>query len=215
MFQRTPSSIDRRGNRLNVRLVDTSGEGMRRITPAGAVVGDTDYPLDCIIYATGFDFLMEYARESGLEFFGRGGISLSDHWAEGPRTLHVVQTDRFPNMFFLRLAQAGDAANYTQTADEQTGHIGLIIGECLSRGARTVEAASDAVDAWVDEVITKSAPRQAFLATCTPGHHNYEGNPARQRFALLNELYGGGAMAYFEMLRDFRARRDVAGQIFA
>ena len=80
----------------------------------------------------------------------------------------------------------------------------------LSGGATT-----EAVDGWVAEVIDKAAPRQAFLETCTPGHYNYEGQPGRKRFALLNELYGGGAVAYFAMLRQLRANAQVDGQYFA
>lgn len=201
-------------NRPNVTLVDTAGRGVEKITADGVVVGGRPVALDCIIFATGFDFLMEYDRESGLSLHGRNGVALADHWREGPRTLYGMQTDGFPNLFFLRLAQAGHAANYTQTADEQTAHIGFIVAECLRRGTETVEASPAAVDAWVDEVIEKAAPRQAFLETCTPGHYNYEGQTGRKRFALLNELYGGGAVAYFDLLRDLRARRDTSTQRF-
>src|SRR5690606_18474895 len=42
-------------NRDNVTLVDTDGRGVDRITEKGIVVGDTEYELDCIVYATGFD----------------------------------------------------------------------------------------------------------------------------------------------------------------
>ena len=201
-------------NLPNVRLVDTQGQGVSRITPLGVVVDEREYPLDCIIYATGFDFLMEYSRESALDIYGEGGLSLNAHWAEGPRTLYGMLTDRFPNLFFLRLAQAGHAANYTQTASEQIGYIGYVVGQALAKGAATVAASTAAVDGWVNEVIEMAAPRQQFLATCTPGHYNYEGNPARQRFALLNELYGGGAVAYFELLRILCAERDVDGLRF-
>jgi cyclohexanone monooxygenase len=186
-----------------------------RITPAGAMAGGTEYQLDCIIYATGFDFLVEYNRESGFDIFGEDGLALSEHWREGPRTLYGLLTDKFQNLFFLRLAQAGHAANYTQTAEEQTGYIGYVIGEALARDAATVEASTAAVDGWVGEVIEMAAPRQQFLASCTPGHYNYEGDVTRQRFALLNELYGGGAVAYFELLRIMRAERDVEGLDFS
>jgi cation diffusion facilitator CzcD-associated flavoprotein CzcO len=42
-------------NLPNVRLIDTDGRGVDRITAHGVIVGDTEYPLDCLIYATGFE----------------------------------------------------------------------------------------------------------------------------------------------------------------
>jgi cyclohexanone monooxygenase len=194
-------------NRPNVTLVDTDGQGVERITPAGVVVKGKEYPLDCIVYATGFDFLDDYTREAGLEAYGRGGLPLSEHWKEGPRTLFGMQTDRFPNLFFVRLAQAGSSFNYTHSAEEQSRYIAHVIGECRARGAETVEPAREAVDAWVEEVVAKGAPRVRFLASCTPSYYNYEG--ARERFALLSGLYGDGPMPYFRML----ARLEQAGEL--
>jgi cyclohexanone monooxygenase len=198
-------------NAPNVTLIDTEGQGVERITPAGVVAQGREYPLDCLIYATGFDFLSEFHRESGFEVFGRGGLALSEHWKEGPRTMFAVATDHFPNFFFVRLPQAGNSPNFTHLIDEQSSYIGHVVGEALARSARTVEATTAGVDAWVAEVIEKAQPRRQFLATCTPGQYNHEGDPARERFALLNELYGGGPIAYFEILKAKRASGELEG----
>ena len=40
-------------NLPSVRLIDTDGRGVERITPAGVVVAGVEYPVDCIIYASG------------------------------------------------------------------------------------------------------------------------------------------------------------------
>src|SRR5258708_37454949 len=42
-------------NRPNVRLVDTQGRGVERLTKHGIAVGDREYKADCIIFATGFE----------------------------------------------------------------------------------------------------------------------------------------------------------------
>src|SRR3546814_2463949 len=68
-------------NRANVTLVDTAGKGVERVTTDGLVVDGRDYALDCIIYATGFDFMTSYTRESGLTVTGRGGRS-EEHTSE-------------------------------------------------------------------------------------------------------------------------------------
>jgi cyclohexanone monooxygenase len=198
-------------NRPNVTLVDTDGSGVERITQNGLVVKGREYPVDCIIYATGFDFLSEFTRETGLEIYGRGALPLSDHWKEGPRTLFAMQTDKFPNFFFMRLAQAGGSFNYTSVADEQSSHIAYTIGRCLERNFVRVEPMREAVDAWVDIVVAKAAPRQLMLKTCTPSYYNYELNPELQRFAALSDLCGEGPLTYFRRLRKFREDGRLEG----
>lgn len=198
-------------NEPNVTLVDTQGRGVERITPTGAVVNGREYPLDCMIYATGFDFLTDQTREAGFDIHGRDGLALSDHWRAGPRTLYAVQTDRFPNLFFIRLSQAGNSPNFTHLVGEQSDYIAHIIGKACEAGATTVEATPEAVDAWVNDVIEKAAPRRAFLATCTPGQYNHEGDPSKERFAVLNELYGDGPIAYFKILRALQTHDELQG----
>lgn len=201
-------------NQPNVTLVENDGRGVDEITAAGLVVGGQEYAVDCIIYATGFDFLAEFTKEAGLEAYGRDGLPLSEHWQEGPRTLLAVQTDQFPNFFFMRLAQAGGSFNFTSVAEEQSSYIAHVIGSCLRTGSATVEATKAAVDAWVDLVVEKAAPRQELMKTCTPGYYNYEGNPERARFAALSDLCGEGPLPYFERLRSRRETDRPEGLVF-
>jgi cyclohexanone monooxygenase len=198
-------------NRPNVTLVDTDGSGVERITPNGLVVKRKEHAVDCIVYATGFDFLSDFTRETGLEAYGRDGLPLSEHWKEGPRTLFAVQTDKFPNFFFMRLAQAGGSFNYTSVAEEQSAHIAHTIGRCLEQAGARVEPTREAVDAWVDIVVAKAAPRQIMLKTCTPSYYNYELNPERERFAALSDLCGEGPLTYFRRLRQFREDGKLEG----
>ena len=202
-------------NRPNVTLVDNDGKGVDQITADGLVVAGRQYPADCIVYATGFDFLAEFTKEAGLEAYGRDGLRLSEHWQEGPRTLLAVQTDRFPNFFFMRLAQAGGSFNFTSVAEEQSAYIAHVIGSCLGTGAATVEPTAAAVDAWVEIVVAKAAPRQELMRTCTPGYYNYEGDPEKARFAALSDLCGEGPLPYFERLRSRRETSRPDGLVFA
>lgn len=202
-------------NRPNVTLVDTRGKGVERISLSGPIVDGKEYPVDCLIYATGFDFLAEFTKEAGLEAYGRDGIKLSEHWKEGPRTLLAVQTDQFPNFFFMRLAQAGGSFNFTSVAEEQSAYIAHIIDSCMQTGAATVEPSPEAVDAWVDIVVKMAGPRQELLKTCTPGYYNYEGDPGRARFAALSDLCGEGPIPYFQRLRERRRYIRPDGLVFA
>ncbi len=127
---------------------------MERITPRGVVVKGVEYPLDCLIFATGFDFLSDYCREAGFEVVGPGGQTLSDYWADGPRTLHGMMTHGFPNFFMMAIAQAGAAVNYVHTADEQTRNIVHVITCCIKDRVQTVEPSKAAETAWVDAVVS-------------------------------------------------------------
>ena len=60
-------------NRPNVKLVDTRGRGVDRVTEAGLVFDGVEYEVDCIIFATGFEVGTAYTRRAGYEIYGRGG----------------------------------------------------------------------------------------------------------------------------------------------
>ncbi len=70
-------------NRPNVRLVDTKGRGVERVTENGVVVDGVEYAVDCLIYATGFEVGTEYTRRAGYEMYGRDGVE--PHGALGGR----------------------------------------------------------------------------------------------------------------------------------
>jgi cyclohexanone monooxygenase len=196
-------------NRPNVELVDTHGKGVERITARGVVVEGREYPLDCLIFATGFDFLTEYCREAGLEVIGPGMLLLAKHWEEGPRTLYGIMTHGFPNFFMMSIAQAGAAVNVVHTADEQTKTIVHVIAEAMRRNVDTVQPTEDAQNAWVTGIVSGAKGRRAFLEACTPGYYNYEGK--RGRYAALNDFYAPGPMAYIRLLDAWRARADLPG----
>ena len=187
-------------NRSNVTLVDTQGKGVERITPDGLVVAGKEYPLDCLVFATGFEYLPEYGRENGMQITGRAGLTLQRHWHRGARTLYGVQTHGFPNFFLMRLAQSGVSINYMHTADAQTSYIAKVIAACRASGAASVEVTQAAENGWVDKVLEGSDARRAFMENCTPGYANREG---RAEASLeLNTGYGGSGIRYLQMLAE-------------
>ena len=54
-------------NTPGTHLIDTDGKGVERITETGVVVAGKEYPLDCIIYASGFEVGTEYRRRAGFD----------------------------------------------------------------------------------------------------------------------------------------------------
>jgi cation diffusion facilitator CzcD-associated flavoprotein CzcO len=196
-------------NRDNVTLVDTEGKGVERITPAGAVVAGREYPLDCLIFATGFEWLTEFASQIGFEIYGRDGLALSDRWSRGTRTMHGMQTRGFPNLFILGLAQNGVTPNYTHLAEERAIHLAYLLQRCIKEDIRTFEPTQEAEDKWVEEIIAQRGPRRAFLESCTPSYYNQEGRDTPA--TALNDIYGAGSVAFFKVLHEWRAQDALHG----
>ncbi|QIB65901.1 flavin-containing monooxygenase [Kineobactrum salinum] len=190
-------------NRRNVTLVDTGGNGIEKVTPRGIVVGGREYELDCIVYATGFDFMTSFTRESGLSIVGTGGRSLEEHWSHGAKTLFGMQTNGFPNLFLLSMVQAGMSVNYRHSADEQSKYVADLIFHCLKNEVGAVEPTAEAVEEWVGLCMELSGPNRRFHEKCTPSYLNFEGN--RPPELELNAPFGGGPLAYFEYLEKTKA----------
>ena len=74
--------------RENVTLVDTDGRGVERITPHGVVVAGEEYPVDCLVFATGFEVGTDYSRRAAMEIRGTSGETLTEKWKNGVTTLH-------------------------------------------------------------------------------------------------------------------------------
>ena len=196
-------------NRPNVTLVDTDGRGVDRITERGVVVGETEFELDCLIYATGFEVGTDYTRRSGYEVIGRDGVTLSGKWEDGVATFHGLHSRGFPNLFIFSLHQSGFTVNFPHALDEQSRHTAYILRHAFDREIATVEASQEAEDAWVATILEQAQFNLDFLESCTPGYYNNEGQPSDR--AIRNGFYGGGSVAFFKVLADWRAGGDLAG----
>jgi cation diffusion facilitator CzcD-associated flavoprotein CzcO len=197
-------------NRPNVTLVDVSAtKGVERITEKGVVGDGKEYEVDCIVYASGFEFTGEIRRAYGVESIdGRGGWSLFDNWAEGYRTLHGTLTRGFPNLLFTGFTQGAFAANITLMYDQQARHIAHIVDETMKRGIAAVEPTQEAQDGWVKTVRESSQFDFEFWQSCTPGLYNNEG--VQKIRAPFTELYGAGFDAFEKLLEDWRTKGDLA-----
>ena len=89
----------------------------------------TEYEIDCLIFATGFEVGTSYTRRAGYDVIGRDGVSLSEKWEDGLQTLHGLQTNGFPNCFFLGFTQTGVTINVPHALNEQAKHVTYILGE--------------------------------------------------------------------------------------
>jgi len=198
-------------NRPNVKLVDTQGKGVARLTETSAIVGDQVYELDCLIFATGFEVGTAYPRRSGFEVYGRDGLTLTRKWSKGMRTLHGLQTRDFPNCFFLGMIQGGYTANYTHMLYEQSAHITYIISEVNRQNMQAVEVTREGEKQWVEIINSFAVSNLNYYQECTPGYYNNEGKPGEGKTAKIASFYGGGSEAFFQILNDWREKGDMEG----
>jgi cyclohexanone monooxygenase len=192
-------------NTPTVHLVDTDGKGIERITPRGVVVAGTEYPVDCIIYASGFETGTEPTRRAGLDAVGTGGTRLSEYWGQGLRTLHGVHVHGFPNAF-LAQPYGGPSllANQPHNLTDAAKTVAAVVGHMAEAGFTRVEATEPAQDAWTAQVGINPAMR-SLLENCTPSYINNEGaEPGPSPFYAGEYLHGGpiGFLQHIQQWRD-------------
>ena len=197
-------------NRPNVTLVDTKGKGVELVTEHAVVVDGKEYPVDCLIFATGFEVGTGYTRRSGYEVYGRHGQSLADKWENGAQTLHGFYSNGFPNCFFMGLIQGGFTANFTHLLGEQSVHIAHVIQQARTAEVACVEVTAEAEAEWVDTIKRMSRVSLRFLEECTPGYYNNEGNPSAT-IGFTAGSYGGGPIEFFRILQEWRDEGTLAG----
>jgi cyclohexanone monooxygenase len=196
-------------NRPSVTLVDTQGHGVERITPRGVFANGEEFPLDCLIYSTGYDASSPFARRISFDIVGRGGVTLKDKWANGALTFHGYGTRGFPNLFIMSHVQTGLSLNFPHMIGEQARHIAYILQQARHREARRIEVTSAAEEAWVAEIDAAAVSMVEALRECTPSYFNHEGDVSRLN--ARNSAYGGGALAFYQILAAWREEGVLAG----
>jgi cation diffusion facilitator CzcD-associated flavoprotein CzcO len=196
-------------NRPNVTLVDTHGCGVERITKRGVVAEGREYEVDCLIFATGFEVGTDYSHRSGYDIVGSGGLTLTEKWRKGIRTLHGIHIHGFPNCFMMSIAQSGFTVNFPYLIDLQARHIAHIVAAAQARGVKRLEATAEAEAAWVAAVIDTTSSTLEFSQSCTPGYYNNEGQPTEQ--SRQNGFYMGGPTEFAEILERWRADGRLDG----
>ncbi|MGI5441985.1 flavin-containing monooxygenase [Streptomyces shenzhenensis] len=188
-------------NRDNVTLVDTADtHGIERMTERGVVVGDTEYELDCLVFATGFSVGVSGIHSGRLPVRGRKGVKLQDAWRErGPRTLHGFTSNGFPNLIQLGGTQSASSVNYTHVLDEHAVHAAALVVAAETAGA-LIEPSRETEDAWIAVLADGAPDHEWFHAECTPGYYNAEGR-GRPNGPVA---YPHGAVAFHDLLRRWR-----------
>lgn len=121
--------------------MDLRKGGIERVTTNGIVLeGGDNFELDAIVFATGFDALS--GPLLALNPVGRGGQTLAQKWAEGPKTYLGIQIAGFPNLFtvcettLLRYTEGVNTEGLQLTGNRPGIAIGVVKHDCKHRAAR-------------------------------------------------------------------------------
>ena len=178
-------------NQANVSLVDTTATPITRCTATGVQTSDDHYPLDMLIFATGFD--AGTGALTAIDIRGRDGLLLREAWArDGVRAWLGLQVHGFPNMFMIMapLSPAAAFCNVPTCSQQQADWISNCIAYTHARGSKSIEPSAQAEAAWGEH---HDELAQATLVPNTNSWYmgtNIEGKPRR----LL--AYVGGASTY-------------------
>jgi len=135
----------------NVELIT---EELKRLDAAGVVAASGHYPVDVIIYATGFHatkFLWP------MEIVGRQGKRLSEVWGDEPRAYLGITVPQFPNLFCLygpatNLAHAGSIIFHSEC---QVRYITACIQALLESGARAMDCKPEVHEDYTRRLIAE------------------------------------------------------------
>lgn len=135
----------------DITLVDVKETPITRMTATGVQVGETEYEVDTIILATGYDAVT--GAMDRIDIRGRGGKTLKDHWGEGPRTHTGIMSAGFPNMFIID-GPGSPGATFTPIllVEYQLQWVGQTLEYLRSRNASAIEPTTTAESEWVEHV---------------------------------------------------------------
>ncbi len=199
-------------NRPNVELVDTSASGgVERITKRGVVANGVEYPVDCIIFATGFEITSAPKRRMGIEIYGRDGKSLWRLLGEGSAHAARLREPRLPELVLHR--DRAERPLGEHDLDVRRSGAARRLHRSRGDGARREARAADRRGRGrrgSRRCAASRASTAAFSEACTPGYYNNEGEIDTPG-SLSSEAYAPGANAFNAMLEKWRADGRLEG----
>ncbi len=174
-------------NLPHVHLIDTAPVGVSKITAGGVVHEGVEYPLDVLVYATGFQWM---ATATFNMITGRGGVTLRDKWrSEGVKTFLGLHSHGFPNLFIMSGPQSGGGQfNFTRGVEGHTDYVVWMLETLRARGAGIVDIKKEPEVAYAEhcrEADIRTRPLRDCLSyyngdgSAEPGSLAYYGGPRK------------------------------------
>ena len=188
-------------NLPHVTLVDTAPLGVAEINTKGVVHDGVEYPVDVLIYATGFQWMATATFEM---IVGQDGRTLRQKWQEeGTRTFLGIHSHGFPNLFVMSGPQGGGGQfNFTRGIESHTDYVLWMLETLRERGAERIDIKPEPeieYAAHCRDVDTRTRP----LRDCV-SYYNGEGKAEPGSLA-----YYGGPAKWHELRAEAQASMDV------
>ena len=134
-------------NQDNVSLVDVKRAPIERITSKGVLTSESEYEVDVLIFATGYDAVTGSLNK--INIHGIGGEILSEKFAGGPRTFMGVTSAGFPNLFTVNSASVG---NFPRAAEALIDWVSKTIRWVQDKNYNRIHPTIESEDSWVRHV---------------------------------------------------------------
>jgi cyclohexanone monooxygenase len=178
-------------NKPNVTLVDTAPSGVQKINSKGIVQDGKEYPLDVLIYATGFQWL---ATQTFEMIIGQNGQTLHQKWQkEGTKTFLGLHNHGFPNLLVMSGPQGGGGQfNRTRGIESHTDYVVWMLKTVRDKGNATIDIKKETEIAYAEHCKEADIRTMAFRDCIS--YYNGEGNAEPGSLA-----YYGGVTKWHEI----------------
>jgi cation diffusion facilitator CzcD-associated flavoprotein CzcO len=190
-------------NQPNVSLVDLRKTPIERVTRGGLKTTDSEYDLDILVLATGFDAVT--GGLNSIDIRGTDGRTLKEKWADGVRAHLGMASAGYPNLLFVYGPHSPNAfANGPTAAELQGEWVAKMLDHVRGRNWARFEATIPAEETWRAKVF------EAVDATLIPRADSWwvgANIPGKRREMLA---FAGGLGTYM-MICNESAERGYEG----
>jgi len=190
-------------NLPHVHLVDTAPKGVSQINAQGVVHNGKEYPLDVLIYATGFQWM---ATSTFNMVVGREGRTLRDKWQEeGTKTFLGLHSKGFPNLFLISGPQGGGGSfNFTNAIEEHGDYVVWLLETMRDQGNEVVDVEAEHEDSYAKHCRDADQLTRPLRDCITYYNGHGEAEPGSLAY------YGGGTWHKYRI----RAQESLEPYIF-
>merc|ERR1712194_153206 len=151
--------------------------GVERINERGPFHDGREYPVDVLIYATGFKWA---ATATFNTIVGSDGRSLNQKYQEeGTKTFLGLHSHGFPNLFILSGPQAGGGAgfNFTEAIVSHTDYVVELLSVMQKKRVQIVDVQKEREDAWAAHCADVDVKSSSFRDCISYYNGHGEGKP--------------------------------------
>ena len=202
-------------NRGNVELADIRATPIVEFTETGIRTAEKDYPLDFIIYATGFDALTGALLKPRIT--GRHGLTLKEKWARGPITQLGLGTAGFPNLLIVGGPGSPTVLSNVMVSTElQVDWLTDLMKTLRAEGIEEIEVSPEAEQAWNAHVAERVSETLYMTADSFYNGGEVKGKPrvfmpysgGVRHYRRLLETCATGGYSGFELRKTPLARTE-------